>query len=72
MCGVLNAKVAKKVPYWFTHWLPGDLFLDGLSIGLSKEREESTGEIVGVAVGISQLVGYGIQEQVATYKMWTT
>ena len=44
----------------FIHWLPGDLFLDGLSIGLSKEGEESTGEIVGVAVGISQLVGYGV------------
>ena len=43
-----------------------DLFLNGLSIGLGKEREKGTAEVVGVAVGISKLVGNRIQEQVAT------
>ena len=43
-----------------------DLFLNSLSVGLSKEREKSTAEVVGVAVGITELVGNCIQEQVAT------
>ena len=43
-----------------------DLFLNRLSIGLRKEREKGTAEVVGVAVGIAELVGYRIQEQVAT------
>ena len=49
--------------------IPSNLFLDGLGIGLGKEGEQSTGEIVGVAVWVPQLVGYGIQEQVATWAM---
>ena len=47
-------------------YVPSDLFLDDLSVGLGKEREEGTGEVVGVAVGIAELVCYGVQEQVAT------
>ena len=43
-----------------------DLFLDRLSIGLGKERKKGTAEVVGVAVGIAKLVGYCIQEQIAT------
>ena len=43
-----------------------DLFLNGLSIGLGKERAKGTAKVVGVAVGIPKLVGNCIQEQVAT------
>ena len=43
-----------------------DLLLNGLSIGLRKQREESTAEVVGVAIGIAKLVGNGIQEEVTT------
>lgn len=47
--------------------VPCDLFLDCFCIRLREERQEGTGEVVGVAVGITQLVGYCIQEQVSTY-----
>lgn len=47
--------------------VPCDLFLDCFCVGLREERQEGTGEVVGVAVGITQLVGYCIQEQVSTY-----
>jgi len=45
-----------------------DLLLDCLCIGLREEGEQGTAEIVGVAVGVPQLVCYGIQEQVAPCK----
>lgn len=44
---------------------PGDLFLDGLCICLSKEVQEGAAEVVSVTVGVAQLIGDGIQEQVA-------
>ena len=43
---------------------PGDLFLDSLCVGLSKQVEEAAGEVVGVGVGVPQLVGDAIEEQV--------
>ena len=43
---------------------PGDLLLDGLSVGLSKQVEEAAGEVVGVGVGVPQLVGDAVQEQI--------
>ena len=43
---------------------PGDLLLDGLCVGLSKQVEEAAGEVVGVGVGVPQLVGDAIEEQV--------
>ena len=46
--------------------LPCDLLLDGLRVGLGKQVEQSTAEVVGVAIGVAQLVHYGIQEQIAT------
>ena len=44
---------------------PCDLLLNGLCISLRKEGEQGAAEVVGVAIGVAQLVGYGIQEQVA-------
>ena len=46
--------------------LPGNLFLYGLCVGLSEQVEERAAEVVGVAVGIAQLVRYRRQEQVPT------
>ena len=46
---------------WF---LPRDLFLNGLGIGFRKQVEKTTGEIVGVGVGISQLVCDAVEEEV--------
>lgn len=49
-----------------TNVQPGYLLLDSLIISLSEEIEESTTEIVGVAIGISQLVSNSSQKQIAT------
>lgn len=46
---------------------PCNLLLDGFSVGFSKEMEKCATEVVGVAVGVSQLVGNGVQEQIATW-----
>ena len=54
--------------YSINHGSPSDLFLDGLGVGLREEGEEGAGEIVGVAVGVAQLVGDRIQEQVPPYR----
>ena len=43
-----------------------DLLLNGFSIGLGKQRQQGTAEVVGVAIGIAKLVGNGIQEEIAT------
>ena len=43
---------------------PGDLLLDGLRVSLSKQVEEAAGEVVGVGVGVPQLVGDAVQEQI--------
>lgn len=56
---------------WTVHYQPlqqhtSDLLLDGLCICFSKQRQQSTTEVVCVAVGIAELVGNGIEEQVAT------
>lgn len=47
---------------------PGDLLLDGLGVGLGKQVQHGAAEVVGVAVGVAQLVGYRVQEQVATWR----
>ena len=44
---------------------PCDLLLDGLRVGLSKQVEHGAGEVVRVTVRVTQLVGDGVQEQVA-------
>jgi len=43
---------------------PCDLFLNGLSICLSKQVEQAAGVVVGVGVGVPQLVGNAVEEQV--------
>lgn len=47
---------------------PGDLLLDGLRVGLSKQVEHGAAEVMGVAVGVAQLVGNGIQEEVTPWR----
>lgn len=47
---------------------PGDLLLDGLCVGLSKQVEHGAAEVMGVAVGVAQLVGNGIQEEVSPWR----
>jgi len=45
---------------------PGDLLLDGLSVGLAEQVEQEAGEVVGVRVGVSQLVGDTVEEEIPT------
>lgn len=47
---------------------PGDLLLDGLSVGLGKQIEHRAAEVVSVTVGVTQLIGDRIQEQVTPWK----
>lgn len=47
---------------------PGDLLLDGLSVGLSKQIQHGAAEVVSVTVGVAQLIGNCIQEQVTPCK----
>mmetsp|Transcript_29531 Transcript_29531/g.65382 ORF Transcript_29531/g.65382 Transcript_29531/m.65382 type:complete len:496 (-) Transcript_29531:1158-2645(-) len=42
-----------------------DLLLDKLHLDLRKQRKQHAREVVGVAVGVAQLVGNGIEQQVA-------
>lgn len=42
------------------------LLLDCLRVGLGKQVQQSAAEVVCVAVGIAQLIRYGIQEQIST------
>ena len=46
--------------------IPGDLFLDGLRVGLCEQVEEAAGVVVGVRVGVAQLVRDAVEEEVAT------
>lgn len=43
---------------------PGDLLLDGLGVGLSKQIQHGAAEVMSVAVGVAQLIGNCVQEQV--------
>lgn len=52
--------------------LPGDLLLNGLGVGLGKQVEHGAAEVMGVAVGVAQLVGYGVEEQVAACGIQST
>ena len=44
--------------------LPGDLLLDGLGVGLSKQVEHGAAVVMGVAVRVTELIGYRVEEQV--------
>ncbi len=48
--------------------IPGDLLLNGFSVGLCKQIQHGTAKVVCVAVWITQLIGYRIQEQIATWE----
>lgn len=61
LSNILNKIVLKPID------VPSDLFLNGFSVGLSKQVEKSAAEVVSVAVGVAQLIGDGVQEQVAAY-----
>lgn len=47
-------------------YVPGDLLLDGLGVGLSEQVEQRAAEVVRVRVRVAQLVRDGVQEQVPT------
>lgn len=51
---------------------PGDLLLDGLGVGLSKQIQHGAAEVVSVAVGVAELIGNRIQEQVTPWKDMNT
>mmetsp|Transcript_10128 Transcript_10128/g.29888 ORF Transcript_10128/g.29888 Transcript_10128/m.29888 type:complete len:254 (-) Transcript_10128:1041-1802(-) len=51
------------------HQHAGDLLLDLLRPGLLEEAEEHAGEVVRVVVGEAQLVGQGVEEQVAPLRV---
>jgi hypothetical protein len=54
---------------WSTFTVPCDLLLDGFCIGLGKQIQQRTTEVVCVAVWVAQLVGNSIQEQVPSLNM---
>ena len=55
----LTANFHKSAQNW-----PGDLLLDGLSVGLAEQVEQEAGEVVGVRVGVSQLIGDTVEEEI--------
>lgn len=48
---------------------PSDLLLDSLSVGLCKQVQHGATEVVGVTVGVSQLIGNCIQEKVPAFSV---
>lgn len=49
--------------------IPSDLFLNRLGIRFCKETEKNAAEVVGVAIGVTQLIGNGIDEQIAPFRV---
>jgi hypothetical protein len=49
---------------FFLVQIPGDLLLNLFRVGLEEEVEQGAAEVVGVGVGVAQLVGDGVEEQV--------
>ena len=45
------------------------MLLDGFGIGLGKEAEQDAAEVVRVAVGVAQLVGDGVDEQITSLRV---
>ena len=50
---------------------PSDLLLDRLSVGLCEQVQHGATEVVGVTVGISQLIGNCVQEKVPACRRGT-
>lgn len=47
--------------------LPGDLFLNGFRVGLSKQVKHGAAEIVRMTVWVPQLIGNRVQEEVPAW-----
>lgn len=43
-----------------------DLLLNGFGIGLGEQIEKSATEVMGVRIGVTQLIGDRVQEEVST------
>jgi len=48
---------------------PRDLLLNGLSIGFGKQAQQYTAKVMCVTVGIAELIGDGVNEQVTTLRI---
>lgn len=46
-------------------FLPGDLLLNSLCVGFREQIKHGAAEVVRVAVRITQLIGYRVEEQIA-------
>lgn len=46
---------------------PGDLLLNGGRVGLGEQVQQQVEEVVGVTVGVPQLVGDRVQKQVPAW-----
>ena len=67
VCLVLDHPSLCRLIYFLpVFYLPGDLLLDGLGVGLCEQVQQCAAEVVRVTVGVAQLVGNGIEEQIST------
>ena len=48
---------------------PRDLLLNRLRVGLCEQVEEAAGVVVGVRVGVAQLIGDAVKEEVAALRV---
>ena len=46
-----------------------DLLLNGLQVGFGEEIQQSAREIMRVRVGITQLIGDGVEEQISAFRI---
>ena len=46
-----------------------DLLLNGLQVGFGEEIQQSAREVMRVRVGITQLIGDGVEEQVSAFRI---
>lgn len=47
----------------------GDLLLDHLRLGLGEKVQQNAAEVVRVLVGVPELVGYGVEEEVPPFRV---
>lgn len=46
-------------------FLPRDLLLNSLCVGFGEQVQHGAAEVVRVAVRVTQLIGYRVEEQIA-------
>ena len=63
-----QAPGVRSVHYHSLEKHPRDLLLDMLRVGLGKQIEHHTAEVVRVVIRVSQVIGNGIEEQVTSWK----